>query len=353
MHATVGVNTSVEQNDAAERVRRQNTKDYILGNFFHLLDESVLHVHKFLSGDQLSLYLPKGPYAERSLGIMALSGAKLREAENRPDQTVETHFVYDLDHQTQLQYWNYVLRGLSAMDIVRSRMDHPGELNPIYTENSACTVTNNQYRVGRTISAPHGQIILSDSTHVDSLTAEEEISFLRPLEEERVEWMQSELVDLALHNLHKKITKATHTSFDFDLVKTRAPAGYEIQLTGAIGPECMTDFMRLHHAAYKRGAQVVHRILSSELPYEVFHRLKPQPSYSLYITKLDDRKGFSITVSPALYGPWGVLEKTGQLLNRGTNNPLRSESLHRLEFAQELIETIHAIGVNNRELVSV
>lgn len=303
MHADVaGINTNVDTRSAAEKIRALNHPENLERIFFGD-GANVLYTTQVDSGSRISIVVPSAPYSDESLMVVAAGPASFGS------ETVETETVYDYPDDAQFAYWGFIL------DTLRALKDLPeleGGSTVIATENCMATVSNEEHRTSRSIALPHSQIFRVDHSKIqpgrstiDHLTQEQRILSSGQAVGRFTEHLDSFLREHLPESLNPRLSPRTHEPF-----------GYQLLLGVNKETEDVADVLFAHHFAYSRAIEGMLKKLNERSK----RKIKPQPSYRLYLTYSDDDELTAI-VSPQIVSHAGVVEAAGIDLDRSPTHP--------------------------------
>jgi hypothetical protein len=307
VHASFGaINTNVGVEQAAQQVHNLNSTSFLFNTFFGD-NESILATNQLQSGSRITLMSPSGPYSEDSVMVIA-AGPDSFEREIATTQT-----IYDFPEDVQVAYFSYINEGLK---IHLEKNNGRGDVRAVATENCIASVSNQEHRTSRSIALPHTQIfsinyaqITPSNPTIDHLKKEQRILSNKKLASSFINGINIRLKEeLAYCDLPRLATQAG------------LPTGYSLNLGEVTSPEKIQRVMKAHHYAFKKETVMRAGEFLPTLKPENQKRIKPFPSYRMYMTYNDQNELVSI-ISPQYISHAGVIEAAGVALDRSPLHP--------------------------------
>ena len=338
-------NKVISLTEAAEYTRKINTPESLRE---HFLKEPALYEKKLRSGAVVRTHVATGAYSPGAVQITAIRPEIVKNINiHLIDGRIPTLTIYDFSQDAQQEYFAQILAGLK---IIKREFANYAKTDfiPIFTENAACTVSNEKSRLARTIAEPHSQIWIATSQTIP--LDQGDISSLQQRERSITKILWQEIGNGA-RTLQGKLNSLQRHGYGFG-VRDAPPFGYVI--TTPIDVESMplttetkmlTELMNLHHRQYSKTAQSLSEILDSSNLETMKKKLLPQPSYKVYgIIARDGR--LEISISPTIFAETGVIEALDRRISRDPLNTAffnsdDAEALYYYDISKKL-EIAHA-----------
>ena len=338
VHSPHTINTFSSKEEVAKKTRDLNQGDKLDWAFFDPANKDILAMST-VGETTVSIFDPNGPYHPDSVMIIAKTPKMLI------GNPIGTYHVYELPFDGQQEYWRIVRETLRF---------NPGSY---YCENASSQFSNEEHRTPRTIGLPHGQIGKVDPTKIEAFPEGVDLNTPEFLEE--VATLKSHPLArealLSIHSSLKELYPKNDSSLSWRMYgrasELALPVGYSLLLKGPIDDKSFAHFMNANFYAYSRA--VFKLFATIKLPQEELDRFMPQPSFRLFVEKVDSKmdKGLFITVAPHVYSHAGVNEVAGLFLDRDPKyNPLVAPQ-DREKYLQEYtayIKKVLAIATGPR-----
>lgn len=321
LHATSGaINTNEPLDKVAEATTRMNTPEFLEDKFFNELNPSILSTKTLESGGKVTVMQPSGPYSEDAVMVIARGPQSYKNGE------VLTQNSYDFPFDTQVEYVRTIMSGLKALHHLCEEEGTSSEYSIFGTENCMDQISDENFRLSRSIALPHSQIIRIDHKAVQPTTQridhlEHEQRLLRHIGKAKV----------FSQDFMKHMEKRAGESLRNIQTRTTAPFGYDISFNSGVDASEVARVLAEHHSAIGiLSNQWVNRLKPSNK-----QRTKPMPSYRAFYHYAPN-KDFVVTISPEITSHAGVLEAAGIILDRSPENPQLQDD-HTLSVTRERV----------------
>lgn len=311
-------NRSITLKMAADYTREANQPEKLKSSF---ADAPALKKVELDCHDCVITHIPTGKYSPVSIQIVAV---RREIAQGSPieliDGRVPVRSIYDFPDVVQFQYFYQTVAGCHA---VRQAFAECTKENfqVLFTENAASTVSNEQYRVARTIAEPHIQIwvVRGESLPFDSTRIPRLLRFERKI----ITRLKAE-IGAGMTTLMNDLNQLTGDSFSFD-IRLAPPYGYVVhtpihaQMPLTQQAELLNTVMKAHHLRYvTESTRIINRLIDSG-GSRFLDILLPQPSYKVYGT-FSDTGMLELSFAPSLFASAGVVEGLDRQIYRSPEN---------------------------------
>jgi hypothetical protein len=334
--AARGNDTQLNRIEAAALTRAANRVDVLKTNFL----DGITPIFRKRVGEDgiIQIMTPSSPYAYGGVMVVAASRSLLDADNATPDKVVQTETAFDLTPEMRQEYYRQILSGIKAEEDTLLPDRDNGKV--IAYENTVPSISNENYRLPRTIALPHMHIVKGGDW------VNENILPLRPhgfsLEQEIA---QDERLLQKFRNRWFNPYSSSQFMAESEILslkmRSRAPYGYTMtskiarDSTLEAQAEALSNLLVSHHAAYSdfatQQAQTVDQARTQRryeftkrvgiiLPQlsSVSEKLPLQPSYRTYLYYTN---GFlNATISPIITTTLGAMEGMETAVNRGLHH---------------------------------
>ena len=275
----------------------------------------------FPTGDTVVTHVPAGSYSQGALHVVGIRGAiALDMPVERKNGRVPTRAIQNFPAIVQEEYYRQILGCMRSISERYSEFtNEPYQV--LFTENAALTVSDENYRVARTIAEPHSQIWIANANAEPFDPAKVPI-LLR--HERRLVRFLTDAIESGLIELSKDLSSGGSETPEFK-IRSAPPYGYvmetRINRNQPVKEQAqlLSTLMRVHHERYT----IVATRLTEDLKKRGKGRLKnillPQPSYKVFGTYSAD--GYlEISIAPTIIAGTGVVEVLDRQIYRSPDN---------------------------------
>ncbi|MBP7774246.1 hypothetical protein KA078_00480 [Candidatus Woesebacteria bacterium] len=311
-------NRSITLAMAAEYTLEANQPEKLKASF---VDAPTLKKIELECHDCVITHIPTGKYSPVSIQIIAVREEVARGLPiELVDGRVPVRSIYDFPDVVQFQYFYQTVAGYHAVRQAFAECTEE-KFQVLFTENAAFTVSNEQYRVARTIAEPHIQIwvVRGESLAFDPAKIPRLLKFERRI----ITQLKAE-IGAGMTALMNDINQLIGDAFSFD-IRTAPPYGYVVhtpihaQMPLAQQAELLNTVMKAHHLRYvAESTRIINKLIDSG-GSRFLDILLPQPSYKVYGT-FSDTGMLELSFAPSLFASAGVVEGLDRQIYRSPDN---------------------------------
>jgi len=293
-------------------------------------------------GYQVTTHIPTGKYSPVSIQITAV---RKEVAQELPieliDGRVPVRLIYDFPDAVQFQYFYQTMAGYHAVQQAFSEYTKEN-FQVLFTENAAFTVSNERYRVARTIAEPHIQVwvVRGESLAFNPANIPRLLKFERKI----ITQLKAE-IGSGMTALINDLNPLISDSFSFD-IRLAPPYGYVVhtpihtEMPLAQQAKLLNTVMKAHHFRYEtESTRIINRLISLG-GTRFLDILLPQPSYKVYGT-FSHTGLLELSFAPSLFASAGVVEGLDRQIFRSPENiPLFSTPEAELDYYESVAKKL-------------
>ncbi len=328
----------LSKKQAAELTRVANSRESLENNFIKIVP---LYRRIFSDGKNIvQTMLPTSPYAYGGVMVTAIGESLLsNEGNERSDDIIETKMIFNLDQEVKREYYKQILACIQIEEDINLPQRDAGS-NVVAYENNMASISNEKYRLPRTISLPHAHIIKGGDWFDEEKLPQHPYGF--KLERQFLQnydlftRFKNSWFDLLQQGASGESLKIPQLQ-----IRNESPYGYTIDCnmdrSQSIDEQAqyLSQILTSHHEAYSIFSQEeinqsdeIRQLRRQEFAKEKgisLHKGRPlkeklilQPSYRIYIYY--DQSKLKISISPIFFACVGALEAMDVAVDRSIDH---------------------------------